>query len=266
MPCAWRINARAGTIAVGAALADLDTKGTQAEDDDVLTITGFALKQPITVADGADQSGLTLDMLPAGSTTTASVSFGTPPSAFTNVAGVVGVDLGETGVLRISQVTRANTSVVVPSLSAITGSAGYEFLGFASEPIDDGTAGESIVLRRGITSASGIAAGEWLAAPGGLASDRASVSFNPSAGAFGTIIEIDTNSGSGTGNRAMGVIVLDDSAEVALPVDFAPLPSGGLRVSASALDVGDAFATDDFEVEGLIDAVQRLASETIELN
>lgn len=264
MPCNWRINARAGTIAVGAALADLDTRGTAAQDDDVITITGFALKQPVTVADGADQTGVVLDQLPSGSTTTATVSFGSPP--YTNVGGVVGVDLGDTGVLRISQVAPPNTSVTVPSLSAISGAASYEFLGFSAEPIDDGTAGESVVLRRGITSPSGIAAGEWLTAPGGLASDRTTVSFNPSPGSFGTIIEIDTNSGTGTGNRAMGVIVLDDTTSVALPVDFAPLPSGSLRVKANALDAGDAFAPDDFEVETLIDAVERVASETIELN
>jgi hypothetical protein len=265
-PCAWRINARAGTIAVGAALGELDTKGTQTEDDDEITFDSFALKQPIIVADGADQSGITLDMLPSGSATTASVSFGTPPSAFSTVAGIVGVELGETGILRIGQVAPERTSVVVPTLSAISGATGYEFLAFATEPVTDGTAGQSVVLRRGITSASAIAAGEWLNAPGGLASDRSSVSFNPSSGAFGTIIEIDTNPATGTGVRAMSIIVLDATTSVTLPVEFAPLPSGALRVTANALDAGDEFAVDDFEVETLIDSVQRLAGETIELN
>ncbi len=266
MPCNWRINARAGTIAVGAAIADLDTRGTQTEDDDVLTITGFALKQPITVADGADQTGLVLDQLPSGSTTTATVSLGTPPAALTNVAGVVGVDLGDTGVLRLSQVSPTMTSVTVPSLSAISGAAGYELLGFAAEPIDDGTAGQSIVLRRGITSASGLQAGEWLAPPSGLASDGTTVSFNRVAGSFATIIEIDSNSGSGNANRAMSVIVLDETTSVTLPVDFAPLPSGGKALHANAFDPGTGFAADDFEVETLIDAIQRLSGETILLN
>jgi hypothetical protein len=265
-PCNWRINARAGTIAVGAAIADLDTQGTQASDDDVLTITGFALRQPITVADGADQTGLVLDPLPSGSTTTATVSLGTPPAAYTNVGAVVGVDLGDAGVLRLSQVSPTQTSVIVPSLSAISSATGYELLGFAAEPIDDGTAGQSIVLRRGITSPSALSAGEWLQAPGGLASDRASVSFNKATGSWATIIEIDTNPGSGTGNRAMSVIVLDDTTSVTLPVDFAPLPSGSLVVRANALDPGTGHEVDDFEVETLIDAIQRLAGETIVLN
>lgn len=265
-PCAWRINARAGTIAVAAVMIDLDTKGTQPQDDDVLTITGFAIKQPITVADGVAQTGITLDPLPQGSTTTASVDFGTPPAAFTEVMGIVGVDLGATGVLRLSQVSPTQTSAIVPSLGAIPGAAGYELLGLAAEPIDDGTAGQSIVLRRGISSPSAIAAGEWLAAPAGLASDRMMVSFTPTTGAFAHVVEIDTNPTTGTASRAMSVISLDGTSTIALPVDFAPLPSGSLSVHVNAFDPGTGFDPQDFEVEVLIDSVQRLAGETIVVN
>jgi hypothetical protein len=37
-------------------------------------------------------------------------------------------------------------------------------------------------------------------------------------------------------------------------------------VHANAFDPGTGFAVDDFEVETLIDAIQRLAGETIILN
>jgi hypothetical protein len=265
-PCAWRINARAGTIAVAAGLGDYDTKGTAATDDDELTISNFAIKMPITVADGADQSGIVLERLPDGSATTASVSFGTPPPAFTSVAGVVGVDLGDHGVLRIGQVSPTLTSVTVPSLGAISGATGYEFLGFAAEPGTTGTEGQSIVLRRGISSPSGIAAGDWMLPPGGLASDRAMVSFTAVPGAFAHILEIDTNPASGTGSRAMSIISLDGTTTIELPVDFAPLPSGPLVVRANAFDAGTGFDVEDFEVETLLESIQRLAGETIELN
>lgn len=266
-PCAWLLNARAGTIGVAAALADYDSKGTPDESDDTVTITGFALRHPVTVVDGVDQTGLVLDPLPAGSTTTASVDFGAPPAAFTERAGVVGVELGDLGVLRISQVTPTRNSVVVPSLSAVAGATGYELLAFAAEPVDDGTAGQSIVLRRGITSPSSLAAGEWLAAPAGLASDRSSVSFTPTAGAFAHVVEIETApAGGGDGIRAMTVVVLDDTTTVALPVDLAPLPTGALTVTASAFDPGAGFDVRDFEIEALLDAIQRLAGETIRLD
>jgi hypothetical protein len=264
-PCNWRINARAGTIAVAAAIADYDSKLTATMDDDTITITNFAILQPITVVDGANQTGVQLDMLPANSTTSASVTFGTPPSTYTNVAGVVGVDMGDLGVLRISQVTPTMNTVVVPSLSAVSGSTGYEFLGFASEPVTDGTAGQSVVLRRGITSPSGIAAGEWLAAPTGLASDRTMLSLAPNATAKMHILEYNTNSGSGSGNRAMSVAIFDNTTTVELPVDFAPLPTGSLVLTATDFDAPD-FNPRDFEVDGLLDSINRIASESIIVN
>ena len=264
-PCAWRINARTGTVAVMAVIVDIDSKNTPEEDDDVVTPIGFAIKHPITVADGADQTGITLDQIP-GTPTTASVSFGTPPAGLSRVAGVVGIDLGDAGVLRPFLLAASPTTsmVTVPSLSSLAG-ASYEFLGIASEPIDDGTAGQSIVLRRGITSASGIAAGEWLAPPTGLASDRAMVSLTPATGADLTILEIDTSSGSGDGNRAMSIAIFDGTTTVALPVDFAPLPGGALTVTANGF-AAEGFTANDFEVEALVDSVTQLASETIKLN
>jgi hypothetical protein len=264
-PCNWRINARAGTIAVAAAIADYDSKLTSTMDDDTITFTNFAIKQPITVVDGANQTGVQLELLPDGSTTTASVTFGTPPSTFTTVAGIVGVDLGDLGVLRLSQVSPTMNSAVVPSLSAVTGATAYEFLGFAQEPVTDGTAGQSVVLRRGITSPSAIAAGEWLAAPTGLASDRTMLSLAPNATVKMHILEFNISSGSGTSNRAMSIAILDDTTTVELPVDFAPLPSGSLILTASDFDTPD-FDPRNFEVDGLIDSINRLASESIIVN
>ncbi len=265
-PCNWRINARAGTIAVAAAIADYDSKNTPTEADDTITINNFAIKQPITVVDGANQTGLTLDLLAGGSTTTASVNFGTPPATYTEVAGIVGVDLGSTGVLRLAQVSPTMNTVTVPSLSAISSATGYELLAFSQEDVTDGTAGQSIVIRRAITSPSSIAAGAWLAAPTGLASDRMTVSLVPSAEAIVNIVEIDTKPTTGQGNRAMSIIMLGGASNtITLPVDFAPLPSGPLTVRANAFDAPE-FDPRNFEVETLIDSIERLAGESIVLN
>jgi hypothetical protein len=264
-PCNWRINARAGTIAVAAAIADYDSKGTATDSDDTITITNFAIKQPLTVVDGANQTGVQLDILPAGSTTSASVTFGTPPSTFTEVAAVVGVDLGDLGVLRLANVTPTANTVVVPSLSAISGSIGYELLAFATEMVDDGTAGQSVVLKRGISSASGIAAGEWLPAPTGLASDRTTVSVSPSATAKVHILEFNTRPATGEGTRAMSIGIFDGTTSVDLPVDFAPLPSGTLILTATDFDA-PTFDARDFEIEALVNSIDRLASESITVN
>jgi hypothetical protein len=261
-PCAWRLNARAGTIAVGLIVIDIDSKGTATETDDVQTLTGYAVKQPITVVDGANQSGLVLDMPPANSTVTATVDLGTPPAALTTAQVVVGLDLGATGVLRVASATRTQTTVVAPSLAAFPGTT-YELLGFAQEPVMDGTAAQSIVIRRGISSASSLAAGEWLPPPTGLASDRQTVSFNRVRPEGPYIVELDTP--AATPARVLSIGIFDDSAQVTLPTSV-PLPAGTVVMRVTTLDTGSPIDLRDFEVDELTGGAIRLAGDTILLN
>jgi|JI10StandDraft_1071094.scaffolds.fasta_scaffold02978_5 hypothetical protein len=265
LPCAWRINARVGTVAVFAIMADIDTRGTAAQDDDVTTVTGFATAPNLVITANQAQANITLTPLAAGSTTTASVSFGAPPPGLTAGLAIVGVDLGAAGLMRVPPIVPPASTTVVPSLSAFAG-ASYEFVALAQETVTDGTAAQSIVLRRGLTSASSLAAGEWMPPPTGLSSDRASASFARVAGASAHVMEFDTSSGGGSANRAMSVVVLDDSATVTLPTDFAPLPSGSLTYKVSAFDAGTAFDPRDFAIDDLQDQLVRLSSETIKLN
>lgn len=265
LPCAWRINARVGTVAVFAIMADIDTQGTAAQDDDVVTITGFATAPNLTIVANQAQANVTLTPLAAGSTTTASVSFGAPPPGLIAALGIVGVDLGAAGLMRVPPIVPPASTTVVPSLSVSAGST-YEFVALAQEDVTDGTAAQSIVLRRGLSSASSLAAGDWLPPPTGLSSDRASASFARVAGASAHVMEFDTTSGGSGPNRAMSVVVLDATATVTLPTDFAPLPSGSLTYKVSAFDAGAAFDPRDFAIDDLQDQLIRLSSETIKLN
>ena len=81
-----------------------------------------------------------------------------------------------------------------------------------------------------------------------------------------SVMEFDTSSGGGSANRAMSVVVLDDSATVTLPTDFAPLPGGSLTYKVSAFDAGAAFDPRDFAIDDLQDQLIRLSTETIKLN
>ena len=265
LPCNWRVNVRVGTVAVYALMVDIDTHGTAAQDDDTTTVTGFATAPTLTVVDGQPQSSVTLTQLPAGSVTTASTDFGTPPANLTQRFGLVGVDLGAAGVMRLVPLQPPMTTTVVPNLTAVSG-ASYEFLADAKEDVNDGTAAESIVLRHGLTSASSLAAGAWLPPPTGLASDRSTASFAAVTGAGAHVLEFTTSSGSGTENKAMGLVVLDGSTSVTLPTDFAPLPTGGLNFKVSAFDAGAGFDPRDFAIDDLKDTLERLSSETIKLN
>ncbi|HVV87934.1 MAG TPA: hypothetical protein VHE35_33065 [Kofleriaceae bacterium] len=265
-PCAWKLNARAGTIALGMIVIDIDGHGTPNDDtDDTQTITGYSVKQPITVVAGANQSGIMMDLPPANSTVTASIDFGTPPAALGDAAAVVGLDLGANGILRLTNVDRMRSSAVLPNLTAF-GGATYELLGVAQEPVDDGTAAQSIVLRHGISSPSSLAAGDWLAPPTGLASDRQTASFTRGAADGPYIVEFDSSSGQGAANRVLGVGIFDDSSQVSLPTDFAPLPSGPVTMKVTTLDTGSPIDVRDFEIDDLTQHAVRAASDVIELN
>jgi len=263
-PCAWRINSRVGQVMAYAIIADVDQRGTPGDgSDDTFTITGYATSAVLTVAANTPQTGIQLTQLAAGSTTTVQPDLGTPPAALTNRIAVVGVDVGAAGVLRVPPFPNAPTGVVLPSLSAIAGST-YEFLALAGEPGDEDLAAQSIVRRRGLTSASSIAAGEWMLPPSALSSDRTTASFAPAAGAVVHVIEFDSSSGSGTDNRAMGILLLDGSTTVTLPVAFSPLPSGSLTYGVVAIEA-PGFDPQAFVIDDLTDDVSRLSNETIRL-
>lgn len=261
-PCNWRINSRVGTVVAYATMVDLNQNGTPSDSsDDTFTITGYATSGNLTVAANTPQTGVALT--PLTETTTVQPTLGTPPAGLTNSFSVVGVDLGAAGVLRIPPLPNAPSGLVLPTLSVASG-ATYELLALASEPVDDGTAAQSIVLRRGITSPSAISAGEWMPPPTGLASDRTMASFTGAAGAAVHSLEFDSASGSGSQNRVMTVLLLDGSTTVALPVDFSPLPSGNVAYRAVAVDITN-FDNQDFAFDDLTDNLVRLSSEAIRL-
>jgi hypothetical protein len=262
-PCAWRLNARAGTIALGLIQIDIDSRGTPDDSDDVQTITGYALGQPITVIDGANQSGVTIGLPPASSTVTATVDFGAPPAALTAAQAIVGLDLGATGVFRFATASRARTSVVIPNVAAFPATT-YELVGFAQEPADDGTAAQSILLRRGLSSASSLTAGEWLPPPTGLASDRVTASFTRGRAEGPYIVELDTVAAQPA--RVLSIALFDDSSQVTFPADFAPLPAGPITMRVTTLDTGAPIDLRDFEVDDLTDGAIRFAADNIRLD
>ena len=262
-PCAWRLNARAGTIGLGLVVIDIDGRGTPDASDDVQTITGFAVRGPVVVVDGVNQSGVTMPLPPANSAVTATVDLGAPMAPLSRAQAVVGLDLGTAGVLRFSTATLAENTVVAPSLSAFPGTT-YELIGVAREAVDDGTAAQSIVRRRDIGSPSSLAIGEWLWPPTGLASDRVTASFTQGWPDAPYIMELDT--AAATPQRVLSVAFLDGTSQVTLPADLAPLPSGALTMRVTTLDTGSELDLRDFEVDALTDGAVRFAADQIPLN
>ncbi len=259
-PCAWRLNSRTGTVALGLIVIDLDTRGTPSQADDIQTVTGFSVKQPLTVIGGVAQTGLMMDLPGNVSTASATIDLGTPPAGLSQVNAVVGLELGAAGVLRLSTIDGADPTAIIPSLT-VASAATYELIGLAQEPIADGTAAQSILLRRGITAATALAAGAWLPPPTALVSDRVTASFIRGRAAGPYIVELDSASG-----RALAIAILDASSRVTLPTAFAPLPAGALTMKVTTLETGALIDLRDFAVDDLTTGAVRFASDTIKLN
>jgi hypothetical protein len=262
-PCAWKLNARPGAIALGVIVIDVDNRGTADPGDDAQVVTGFSVT-PITVVAGMNQTGVMLALPAADSTVRPTIDLGTPPAALTQVAVRVGLDLGSAGVFRLPGIDPTRGGAVVPSVTVAAG-ATYELLGVAQEPVADGTAAQSIVLRRGATDPTTLAAGTWLEPPTGLASDRTMVSFVRGAATGPYAVQLD-NAGLGVeGRRVMTIAILDGSSTVALPLDRAPLPADPLTMRVTTLDTGAAIDLRDFEVTAVTAQTVAAAVDTIKI-
>lgn len=262
-PCAWKLNARPGAIALGLVMLEVDTRGTAEPTDDATIVTGFAVT-PVTVVAGMNQTGVMVDLPPATSTVRPTIDLGTPPAALAQVQSVIGLDLGDRGVLRYTMIDPTRAGAVVPELAIASGSK-YELLGLASEPVADGTAAQSMVMRRGLTDVTTLSAGTWLPPPTGLTSDRTTVSFTRGRPEGPYAVEL-VNAGLGVeGRKVMTIAVLDASSQLTLPTAFAPLPTDPLTMRVTTLATGAAVDLTNFEIDALTHGAVAFAADTIKL-
>ena len=259
--CNWKLNARAGALALGLVMIDVDNRGTGDTTDDVAVFSGYSVT-PITVVDRMNQSGVMLALPPAESGVRPTVALGTPPASLPQVSALVGLDLGAAGVFRVNGLDPTRPGALVPSLALAAGSS-YELIGVATEPSTDGTAAQSVVRRRGLTDPAQLSLAGWLAPPTAVASDRASVSFSGAAGGL-TVVEIDNAALGVEGRRVMSIAILDGSSQVAIPPAVA-LPRDPLTVRVTTLDPGAPVDLTDFEAEAVLEGVVAAASDTVAL-
>jgi hypothetical protein len=253
-PCAWRINARTGRVAVFTTLFDVDTKGTLTDQtDDTRTVTGYAFKTGVTVSNGAKQTGVDTAQVAAGDTENGSIAFGTPPASLTSVQGIIGLDLGGDGIAEIpNPLTPTAATMIVPKVSAFAGST-YRATAVAKSPT--GSA-QSLILKRGLTSASSVAIGEWLTTPTGITATGDVMSFTAVAGAKLHSIDVAATSG-----RVWNITLFDGSVSATVPTDLAPIPAGSITVAVNAIDT--ALDLNDFTLDDLGNIVDRLSTDQV---
>jgi len=180
--CDWTLVSRTGSLHVIAALLDIDPMGTAATDDDTITVRGWAMKQ-VTVADGANQSGIVLDAIELGNLDTVTVDLGTPPAALPETGVLVGIEVSDDEVIQLpmSFLSTDGTTMLAPKLAVFPGST-YRLTGIAQTTAGDADA-QSIVIHRRLTS-NALAAGTWLAPPTGVTITRTTAAWTPIPGAL----------------------------------------------------------------------------------
>jgi hypothetical protein len=255
--CDWELISRAGTVTVFAAILDIDTKGTEDGSDDTNEIVGLAYQLDVDVQDGVDQSGLTLEQVEVGALTDVELIVDDPPSGLADVGVIVGMYLGDSGMLMVGFTQDPEEPLTIPELTGDFAGAEYRAFAFAGdlEDEDDDDPGSTILLR-GITDLSGgIEFGEWMLLPTDIAETQGEYSFTPVDGsALHTVGFNDLQ-----GDEVWGVALLDGRTSFSLPpVTPDPIPSGSYDIIVQALD-GD-IDLQDFAIDELIDRFDRVSS------
>ncbi len=242
-PCDFTIDTREGKIALLATIVDLDTKGTQAGDDDTLTVIGYAVRQGIDTASASAAQDLT--MLTAADLETVTIDRGSPPTGLDQQVSVIGIELGDEGII---QTSTTQSSVLLPKLSALTGAGGYQLVAIASDGATHPT--QVISLQRHLQGPT-LAAGPYLAPPTSVALDRNGGSWTSSPDA--TVHGLDLSQG---GTNILNVTVFDNRESFEMP-DLVTLPSGPIDASLSALGATD-FDVANFALDDDLDKIDRI--------
>jgi hypothetical protein len=254
-PCNYTLEVRAGKVALLAPVFDVDMKGSPLDpSDDVVTLIGYAYKTGLTVAENVDQTDVTLNALDIGMQHNVTVDFGSPPPGHNTVAGIVGVDAGDDGILQVSIRTPTMATALIPKPEAFGGS--YQFVGIATQG-DTPTAARSFVIRRDLTGTS-LSAGTWLAAPGSPNVTRTSASWTAVPGA--TVHSIEYAQGNA---RLLNISVFDGSTQVTIP-DLVTIPSGAIQVVVQAIGAPGLDVT-NFSLEADEDKLVEVGAQPVNL-
>lgn len=249
-PCNFTVTTRTGKLALIASIFDRDGAGT-------MTLIGWAARQGVTTTAGGTVTGQDLTLVSAGSQANVTVNFGTPPSALSTVAGIVGIDIGDEGVVQLpSIVTPAAASFLAPKLGAFSNAAGFRFTGVANNGATP--TAQSVVLRRDQTGPA-LDAGTWLDPPGSATASRTTASWSNVTGA--TVQGLEYKQGA---TSVVNITVLDGSTSVTLP-EIITLPSGSLTVDVSAIGAPGLDIT-NFALDTDRDKLAQAASSTVTLN
>lgn len=231
--CTFAITTRTGTIALVAAIYDVDTKGTPDDSDNTLAFLGWAVKTNLAVTNGATVTA-DLDRVAATDLALETIDFGTPPSGLGTVAAIVGIETPSSGVIQLPAfLSPAANKAAVPKLSTMEANSTYRLSAFANNGTAPGSS-NAAVLRRGLTSTT-LSAGAWMPAPTGVTATRTTAGWTPAAGAAVHGVTWSSTNPTGTTTNFLEISVFDTSTAVTIPDWLALPPAGALTATVQAL-------------------------------
>ena len=242
--CDWTLDSRTGDLGLYALIIDLDTATEEIE------IIGLAYKLGVTVEADVGQNGIMLDLVEAGALENLDVTLPMPPPGL-DATALLGLDLGDAGLMITDFLDPEAPTVTVPSLVGDFASATYTGIAIA-----EGSGGAAAIVINDLPVSDGaVDFGEWLSLPSELAYAGGEYSFTPSADASLHIVDIaDSN-----GDNVWAIALADGRTSFTLPgLDPDPLPSGELTFTVNALDI--AIDLQDFSLDDLLQDIARTAS------
>jgi hypothetical protein len=182
-----------------------------------------------------------------------SVDFGTPPAGLTNVAAVLGIELGDQGIALLPiPVGTASPTLLAPKVAAFAGGTGFRMIGIANDGATTNAA-QSVVLRRGLAGPT-LSAGTWLAVPSNVSISRTSATWTPSTDA--TVSSIELKQG---GTAVLAITVLDGSTSATVS-DLLTLPSGSIDATVQAIGA-TGFDVTNFALDTDLTKLDRVAAQ-----
>ena len=257
--CAWQLTTRTGLQTFYAVIVEGDPQGTTSDpSDDTYQLIGYAIGSAMTLTDGQQVTGQSLQVVPAGAHVGMTVTFPAAPSGLTDMLALPMLDLADGSgriVYPLPTVTPAAASTqVIATSGQFAGS--YDVVGVASPP---GTTASpySTVIERGAGAGGTVALGPWLPAPTAVTASGNTFSFQtvgPDQIRYATFERGTT--------RLWTVTLLDRSSSFTLPaVSPDPLGTGTVELEITAADVGPYDAA-DFHVTDFTTSLARAAGAT----
>jgi hypothetical protein len=233
--CGWTLKTRTGPQAHYAIILDQDSRGTDDDSDDTMTVIGWAFRTNLTFAAGQTAGDEMLTMIAATELQAMSAAFSAMPAGLTSVVSYPMLNLGAAGRIPVllPALDLTHTQTQVPKLTGELSGATYDLIAQARSSAGDDVPG-SLAWLRGIDITKTVSVSSWLATPSVVAVAGGNYSFGAASGA--TIHSADIESTDG--ERLWAVTIFDGSTSFSLPtLSPDPIPAGSARLKVSALKI-----------------------------